>query len=209
MLQFIVNLPHPEFSIFWICFIFQAFSSFSVLWHSVCNSTGTISASWFNFLVQTRPRLLVASVRITVVTQRIHISLWYIFSSMYIAPNNPNDIFMHKKIHIHFTVLCSDIFGNGIWQCFSQEEQNRERSRRNGGARYSSPYTKFPWFSETKSTWRGSMKLWKCLSAFPELAPPTLPSQWLFPELCITHNDTDSHLQIKLLNYRRLIRDCP
>lgn len=153
MLQFIVNLPHPEFSIFWICFIFQAFSSFSVLWHSVCNSTGTISASWFNFLVQTRPRLLVASVRITVVTQRIHISLWYIFSSMYIAPNNPNDIFMHKKIHIHFTVLCSDIFGNGIWQCFSQEEQNRERSRRNGGARYSSPYTKFPWFPHEGIQW--------------------------------------------------------
>lgn len=132
------------------------------------------------------------------------------FPNVNIAPNNLNYLFMDKKTHIHFSILCSDTFGNGIWQCFSQEEQNSERSRRGGGARYSSPYTKFSWFSEAESTWRGPRKPWKWLTAFPELVPPTLPSQWFFPEFCITHNDMDFHLQMKLLlNDRTLTTDCP
>lgn len=137
------------------------------------------------------------------------------FPNVYTDPNNPNDIFMHKKVHIHVIVLCSDTFGNDIWQCFSQEEKNRERSRRAGGARWlwgSSPYTKFPWFSEAEFTWRGTIKPWKWLRAFPECVPHTLPSQWFFSIIFfyVTHNDMDSHLQMKLLlNDRRLFTDCP
>lgn len=185
LLQFIVNLALSEFNGFWISFLFQIFLSCSVLWHGVCNSTGTISASWFNFLVQTRPMSQTSSgtSKNYGCNPKDPYVLMIYFPNVYIAPNNLNDIFMHTKIHIHFSVLCSDTFVNGTWQCFSQEEQNSKRSRRGGGARHSSPYTKFSWFSEVESTWRDPRKPWKWLEAFPELVPPTFPSQWFFSRI--------------------------
>lgn len=121
----------PEFNFFYICFIFQTFSFFSVLWHGVCNSTGTISASWFNFLIQTRPMSQTSSgtsKNYGCNPKDSYVPKIY-FPNVYKAPNNLNYIFMHKKIHTHFIVLCSDTFGNCIWQCFNQEERNSERTR--------------------------------------------------------------------------------
>lgn len=121
----------PEFNIFWICFIFQTFSFFSVLWHGVCNSPGTISASWFNFLIQTRPMSQTSSgtSKNYGCNPKDSYVLKIYFPNVYIAPNNLNYIFMLKMIHTHFIVLCSDTFGNDIWQCFNQEEQNSEKNK--------------------------------------------------------------------------------
>lgn len=70
----------------------------------VYTSTGAVSGSCFNFLVQTRPTSQTSSgtSKNYGCNPKDSYILMIYFPDVYIAPNSLNDRFMHKKIHIHF-----------------------------------------------------------------------------------------------------------